>query len=361
MRKALALACLLWTSGCETFAFYRQAVAGQLSILARREPISKVIAASDTPAALRERLDKVRLILQFARDRLGLDPAGRYASYVRIEGDFVVWNVFAAPEFATQPTQWCYPLVGCASYRGYFHREDATRYARRLAARQHDTVVGGVAAYSTLGWFDDPVLSTFVDWSDAELAGLIFHELAHARVFVPGDTAFNEAFASFVERRGVAEWLATNGDDAQVERIERRWRESDRFVAFLLAWRDELQRLYDQPYSDDARRLLKFELFDALEACYRSNRAALGDQDWFFAKMPNNARFVPLAAYNELIAGFDAVFREAREQWPAFYARVRELGRMPIDERTAVLARSGAELRPATALDAPIACEALGF
>ena len=362
MRIALVLACLLWTSACETFEFYRQAVAGQMTILSRREAIAKLIAAPDTAPALRERLEKVRQILRFARDHLALDTGGRYESYVRIQGDFVVWNVFATPEFATRPTQWCYPLIGCASYRGYFDRTNATRYAQRLAATQHDTAVGGVAAYSTLGWFDDPVLSTFVDWSDAELAGLIFHELAHARLFVAGDTAFDEAFASFVERRGVAEWLAANGDDAQIERTDRRWRESDRFVAFLLAWRDELQRLYDQPYNDDARRLLKFDLLSALETCYRANRASFGDQDWFFSRMPNNARFVPLAAYNELIAGFDAVFRQGDGDWPVFYARARDLGRLPMDERTADLKRRGAELRSVDdASNAPIACEALRF
>jgi len=362
MRLAFVLVCLVWTSACETFEFYRQAAAGQMSILTRREAISKLIAAPDTAPALRERLEKVRQILRFARDRLALDARGRYASYVRIQGDYVVWNVFAAPEFATKPTQWCYPLIGCASYRGYFDRMDATRYAQRLAATQHDTVVGGVAAYSTLGWFEDPVLSTFIDWPDAELAGLIFHELAHGRLFVPGDTAFDEAFASFVERRGVTEWLAASGDRAQIERMDRRWHESDRFVSFLLAWRDELQRLYDQPYNDDARRLLKFDLLDDLETCYRSNRAAFGDQDWFFRKMPNNAHFVPLAAYNELIAGFDALFREADGEWHVFFVRAREIGRLPIDERTAELEHLGAGLRTAdVATNAPVTCEALRF
>ena len=362
MRKIVVLVCFVCLSACETAGFYRQAAGGQISILARREPIDEVIAAPDTSPALRERLEKVRQILQFAHDRLALDPGGRYSSYVRIRGDYVVWNVFAAPEFGTRPTQWCYPLIGCASYRGYFDRGDATRYAQHLAATQHDTVVGGVAAYSTLGWFDDPVLSTFVDWPDAELAGLIFHELAHARLFVAGDTGFDEAFASFVERRGVIEWLAANGDDVQIERMERRWRDSDRFVAFLLAWRGELQRLYDQPYNDDARRLLKFELLNALETCYRSNRAVFGDQDWFFGKMPNNARFVPLAAYNELITGFEALYREVDGVWPEFYARAREVGRLPIDERTADLQRRGAELRaPDLHTNAGIACDALRF
>jgi predicted aminopeptidase len=290
-----------------------------------------------------------------------LVPGDRYASYVRVQSDYVIWNVFAAPEFSTQPLKWCYPIVGCATYRGYFDQTDAKHYAMRLAGEQRDTAVGGVAAYSTLGWFADPVLSTFVEWPDPELAGLIFHELAHARVFVRGDTSFDEAFASFVERRGVQEWLETHGDAAQLEQATARWSESDRFVAFLLAWRDELQRLYDQPYNEDALRLLKFDEVTALETCYRANRERFGDQDWFFKRLPNNARFVPLAAYNELIAGFDAIFREVGGDWNDFYRRVTDLGRLPLDDRTAELKRLGYALRADTDALSPIACDALRF
>ncbi|HTO57254.1 MAG TPA: aminopeptidase [Pseudomonadales bacterium] len=345
---------------CNTVEFYRQAVSGQVSILARRESIPTLIASPDTAPELRARLESVRRILVFARERLGLEPGDRYMSYVRIRGEYVVWNVFAAPEFSTQPTQWCYPVIGCASYRGYFDRGNAVRYAARLAAERQDAVVGGVAAYSTLGWFDDPVMSTFIDWSDAELAGLIFHELAHARVFIAGDTSFNEAFANFVERRGVVEWLRANGTDAQIEEATERWRHEDRFSKFLLAWRDELQRLYDHPYNDDALRMLKFDLFASLEQCYRTHRDRLGDQDWFFHGSPNNGRFVPLAAYNELIGGFKAVFVASGSDWPAFYARVRALGKRPIDERTAELKRvAGEQANDSEAV--PIECEALTF
>lgn len=345
---------------CSTVEFYRQAVSGQVSILARRESIPTLIASSDTAPDLRGRLETVQRILVFAGERLALEPGNRFTSYVRIRGEYVVWNVFAAPEFSTQPTQWCYPVIGCASYRGYFDRANATRYAARLAAERQDAVVGGVAAYSTLGWFDDPVMSTFIDWSDADLAGLIFHELAHARVFIAGDTSFNEAFASFVERQGVVEWLRANGNGAQIEQAAERWRQEDRFNTFLFAWRDELQRLYDRPYNDDALRMIKFDLFAALEQCYRIHRDRLGDQDWFFHGPPNNGRFVPLAAYNELIGGFEAIFAASGGDWPRFYARVRALGKRPIDERTAELKRAAGEQTNASEA-APIGCEALTF
>lgn len=343
MRAVLFALSTVLAASCGTLEFYGQAAAGQLSIVRHEEPTAKLIASANTDAGLRDRLLTVAALLQFADERLALEPGKRYSSYARIEGDAVVWNVFATPEFSTVPIRWCYPIVGCASYRGYFDRRDAKRYAQQLVAEQRDAVVGGVAAYSTLGWFDDPILSTFVGWPDADLAGLIFHELGHAKVFISGDTSFNEAFASFVERRGVVEWLRSNHDDAQIERLTRHWRMSDRFVAFMLEWRDELQRLYDQPYNPVARRLLKSELFAEAERCYRENQAVFGDQEWFFRRGVNNASLAPLAAYNELLAGFAGLFAQAGESWPKFYENVAALGRLERDSRNAELARLGEE------------------
>jgi len=351
------------SASCSTLSFYGQAVAGQLSILNHQQPTAELIASPATAARLRERLLKASDLVQFARDHLSLEPEERFSSYVRIDRDYVVWNVFATPEFSTQATQWCYPIAGCASYRGYFKQRDARKFAQQLIVRQHDTTVGGIAAYSTLGWFDDPLLSTFIDWPDAELAGLIFHELAHARVFVPGDTAFNEAFASFVERRGVLQWLRAQHNEERIERVTARWRTSDRFVAFLLQWRDELQLLYDQPYNADARRLLKGELLAEIERCYRANPDQFGDQDWFFRDGLNNARLVPLAAYNELVSGFAGLFVQAGESWPLFYAKVIALGASAVEPRTAELTRLGREQQAfgRDADSAPVLCSALRF
>jgi predicted aminopeptidase len=362
MRAVFFALLAVLAASCETLEFYKQAVAGQWSIVRKEEPTAKLTESANTDATLRDRLVTVAVLLRFAEDRLALEPGKRYSSYVRIEGEVVVWNVFATPEFSTLPTRWCYPVVGCASYRGYFDQRDAKRYAHRLNLKRHDTIVGGVAAYSTLGWFDDPILSTFVGWPDADLAGLIFHELGHGKVFISGDTPFNEAFASFVERRGVVEWLRANHDDAQIERVTQRWQMSDRFVAYLLRWRDELQRLYDQPYNAVALRLLKSELFAEAERCYRDNRAVFGDQDWFFRRGANNARFVPLAAYNELMTGFAGLFAQAGESWPKFYEDVAALGRLGRDSRSTELARLGREFEAehGTGVD-QVRCEALQF
>jgi predicted aminopeptidase len=363
MRIIVAVLFASLAASCATVEFYRQASAGQMAILQHRQSSADLIAAPDTDPHLRERLVKVAALVQFARENLALAPGRRYSSYVRIDGEYVVWNVFAAPEFSTAPIQWCYPIAGCAAYRGYFKARDAHRYAQRLIAERRDTTVGGVAAYSTLGWFDDPVLSTFIEWSDADLAGLIFHELAHARVFVAGDTAFNESFASFVERRGELAWLHALGDEARVTRTIARWRTSDRFVAYLLKWRAELERLYDQPFNTAALRLLKTEMLSEVERCYRANQDLLGNQDWFFRDPLNNARLVPLAAYHELVAGFEQLFAESDESWPVFYTSVAKLARLDIDARAAELKRLGRDGQKADrATDSvSIRCDTLRF
>ncbi len=363
MRSFLVGALLLMAVGCETLGFYGQAVSGQWEILHAKQSSELLIESPSTDAALRAQLQQVQFLLAFARENLDLDPKHRYSSYARIDRKFVVWNVFATLEFSTDPIRWCYPIAGCATYRGYFKHDNADQYARHLAGQRRDTLVGGVAAYSTLGWFDDPVLSTFVDWPDTDLAGLIFHELAHSRLFVPGDTAFNEGFASFVERRGVMEWLRAAHDQARIDAMRARWNKSDRFVAYLLEWRDELQRLYDQPINTFARRLLKDELLGAVERCYRGNSEQLGNQDWFFESGKlSNARFVPLAAYNEMRDSFEALFVEAGESWPHFYAKAAELGRLKTDARTKELKDLEHRHRAGRVTDSgTVSCAALVF
>ena len=362
MRALLVLAFVLFVASCETVEFYGQAVSGQLSIEQAKKPTAELIASQNTDPALTDRLRLIAGILQFAQEELALEPGKRFSSFVHLDADSVVWNVFATPEFSTHATKWCYPIAGCASYRGYFDRLDAKRYAKRLIVQRHDTIVGGVAAYSTLGWFNDPLLSTFIQWPDTDLAGLIFHELAHARVYVSGDTSFNEAFATFVERRGVLAWLRQNHGELRAQVLMRRWQASDRFVAYLLRWRDELQHLYDQPYDPVAMRLLKNELFAEAERCYRANADEFGDQDWFFRRGLNNARLVPLAAYNELIDGFEGLFAQAEESWPKFYESVAEVGHMKPDARDGKLQQLSSQFGAGRSNKAkPIRCESLQF
>jgi predicted aminopeptidase len=352
-------------ASCQTFQFYQQAVAGQLNILEQRKSTERLIEAPTTDTTLRARLVEVDAMLQFAQAHLALEPKRRYSSYVRLDTPYVVWNVFATPEFSTRPTQWCYPIVGCAAYRGYFHDHDAHDLAELLFASQHDVTVGGVAAYSTLGWFDDPLLSTFINWPNPELAGLIFHELAHARVFIGGDTSFNEALATFVERRGVVEWLQAKGDEDAMKRVTARRADGDRFVRYLLAWRSQLQRLYERPYNTTARRLLKAEMMAEIASCYGAHRDQLGRgvSDWFFREPVNNARLVPFAAYHELVAGFEGLFVESGQIWPTFFSRADAMKRIDADARVAELNRLGSMHRPqpTDVAAARVRCQSLDY
>ncbi len=201
----MAGSCLL--AGCGEIEFYWQGIAGQTEIIARARPIDEVIAATPDPV-LKARLARAQAIRAFASRELALPDNRSYTNYADLGRPYAVWNVFAAPELSLSPRQWCFPIAGCVSYRGYFAEGDARAEAARIAAAGDDVHVGGVPAYSTLGYFDDPVLSTFVRYREVELARLIFHELAHQVVYVKDDTSFNESFATAVEEEGIARWLA---------------------------------------------------------------------------------------------------------------------------------------------------------
>jgi predicted aminopeptidase len=325
--------------GCETVEFYRQAVVGQIGLLARREPTQRLVAAADTDPVLRTRLAEVDQILRFARDQLLLPANGQFSSYVHVDGEYVVWSVFATPEFSTQPTQWCYPIIGCASYRGYFKERDARRLGRRLQAVRHDVAVGGVVAYSTLGWFHDPLLSTYIDWEPAQLAGLLFHELAHTKLFVKDDTAFNEGLATFVEREGVRQWLESIGDTTEIDRAQARWNRSDQLVRFMLGWRSQLTELYGQPFDTMARRMLKGDMMDEIDRCLLVNIDALGGSAarTLLREPMNNARLVPIAAYHEYVVGFRGIFDAGDRNWQTFYRRVKSLAAEAVVRRRATI------------------------
>ena len=225
----LAAAALVVLTGCQTVGFYSQAVGGQLAIMRQQQPVERVIGDPDTPAELKARLELAWEILAFAKDSLALEVDGRYQRYADIGREYVVWNVVAAPRYSLEPIEWCYPVVGCAPYRGYFAEGAAVAFAAKLDADGFETYLGGAAAYSTLGWFDDPLLSSFLDYPPARLAELLFHELAHGRVWVKGDVAFNEAFASFVGKAGARQWLGAE-ERAAFDRANRAAAAFDRWA-----------------------------------------------------------------------------------------------------------------------------------
>jgi predicted aminopeptidase len=248
----------------------------------------------------------------------------------------VVWNVFAAAEFSVAPQEWCFPFAGCVGYRGYFSQAGAEKFGDELRRKGLDVFVTGIPAYSTLGWFDDPVLNTVMRYPDPQLAGLIFHELAHQVVYVPGDTVFNESFAVAVEMEGVDRWLARDGDAAMRAEFDLHEQRKGAFIDLVMKYRDNLRTLYASAATDAEKRQKKAETFAAMKAEYLTLKSSWGGYagyDRFFAHELNNAHLVPVATYSELVAGFRRLLAENGGDFKRFYAAVREIGKLPKEQR----------------------------
>ncbi|MFO1412574.1 MAG: aminopeptidase [Burkholderiales bacterium] len=347
-RRAVPLLLVaLALGGCSAFEaadYYWQGAAGQLDIMARAKPIPEVIGSSDD-AALKARLARVQEIRAFASRELALPDNASYTRYADLGRAFVVWNVFAAPPLSLAARQWCFPVAGCVNYRGYFNEADARAEAARMAAAGDDVWVSGVPAYSTLGYFDDPVLSTFVRWPETEVARMVFHELAHQVVYVKDDSTFNESFAVAVEEEGLKRWLRAQDDpklDAQFARSEKL---RDVFRELTTGAREALQALYDSPATDAEKRAGKAEVFARMRAAYDAAKAGApglaGYDRWFAGRDnagPNNASLVSVSLYTKQVPAFRAVLAEAGGDLPRFYERVREIGTLAKAERDATLA-----------------------
>ena len=316
--------------------YYWQSVNGQLDVWRRERPVEAVIADPATAQPLKDRLARVIEIREFASRELGLPENRSYRGYADLERPFVVWNVFAAPEFSVQPLRWCFPFVGCVSYRGYFSREEAERFAAGLAEQGNDVYVGGVLAYSTLGWFSDPVLNTFVNYPEAEVARLIFHELAHQLLYVRDDTVFNESFAVAVELEGVRRWVARSGDTARLQEFRRVRRIRAEFAGLMMKYRDRLDALYRTRLAPDAMRERKQDLLAELEPEYHKLKAGwdgFAGYDRWFAKAPNNAQLASITAYSQRVPAFEALLEREGGDLARFYAAARQLGGLPREER----------------------------
>ncbi len=331
------LVVLLLSFSC-TGCYYMQAASGQLQVLRKREPISEVIEDADTPAELAERLALVQAARQFSIDKLALPDNGSYRSYADIERDFVVWNVFAAPEFSLEPRQWCFPVAGCVGYRGYFSRDAAYRAAERLAADGYDVAVGGVSAYSTLGNFDDPVLSSMMRWDDIQLVAVLFHELAHQVLYVKGDTGFNESFATAVEEFGIERWLASQGrpEDKAVYDDRRQVRRD--VMALVNAARSDLESHYAATLGDNDKRELKKRRLSQLEAAIRSRlEQSGGDGSHWLTGNLNNAKLASMALYEGRLPAFRALFARCQRDMRCFYVQARQISELDEDERNDAL------------------------
>ncbi|NHZ83524.1 aminopeptidase [Massilia sp. CCM 8695] len=325
----------LLLASCSSLNYYRQAAQGQLTLLSDARPIDDWLNDQATDAKLRVRLATARQIRTFAVKELGLPDNNSYKNYAALTRPFVLWNVVAAPELSLKPIQWCFPVAGCVSYRGYYSKDDATDYARQLRAEGNDVSVGGVPAYSTLGWFNDPLLSTFIHYPDAELARLIFHELSHQVVYVAGDSQFNESFASTVEEAGVERWLSGYGNEAMRDNYLKISARKKQFLALLLGCRDALAAAYASKSGVADKRAAKVRLFKQLQDDYQVLKASWGGYagyDRFFAEPLSNAHLASIATYNDFIPAFRALL--AREKtFPRFYAAAKALAELDRDER----------------------------
>lgn len=352
-----ALCAAVALSGCATTAaddvdsawrpgYLWQSVAGHLRMLAAARPVDEVLADPATPDDLRQRLELSRTLRDYASQHLALPDNASYRRYADLGRPAAVWNVVAAPELSLKLKTWCFPVLGCVGYRGYFDKAEAERLASALRAQGWEANVYGVPAYSTLGKlpgsvFADPLLNTFLRGAEVDLARLIFHELAHQVAYADGDTTFNESYATAVERLGSQQWLAQGGREAQITATASLDRRRTEFRAMTMRARDRLDMLYRSALPDEDKRREKARLLAELRAEYARWRDASWGGDraydaWFDSV--NNARLGVLAAYNAQVPAFERLFERAGRDWPRFHAEVRRLASLPKAERDAALA-----------------------
>jgi predicted aminopeptidase len=354
LKKWLLLFALLLglgiVSGCQTLGFYAQAIKGQYQIFSHQEPVDEVIKNTETPVELKQQLELLQRLRAYAESELKLPVDGHYRKYVDVHRPYVVWNIQAAPAFSLEPKKWWYPLVGSLEYRGYFSEAGAVKYANRLKRKGYDVSVGGVEAYSTLGWFKDPVLNTFIHREEPELAEVIFHELGHQRLFARGDTDFNEAFATVVGQEGARRWLRAHGNTNVCESYEVSLRRNNDFVRLIMKTRQRLEKIYgdqrdedgklkaakEQPASSETLKKAKQQAFDDLRAAYenlKSDWQGYSGYDGWFSRELNNAKLNTIANYYDLVPGFEELLKLKGNDLEKFYEAAEELSKKPKDER----------------------------
>lgn len=324
--------------GCAGVQYYAQAVGGHLSLMHAARPIDERLQDSATPSDVKAQLARVLAIRAFATTELKLPDNGSYRSYADLGRPYAVWNVVAAEEFSIRPKESCFFFVGCVAYRGFYAERDAKAHAQTLRDQGLDVLDYGVAAYSTIGWFDDPVLNTFVKYPEAELARIIFHELSHQLVYTRDDSVFNESFAVAVEEEGVRRWLARQGKVAEQKAFDETRQRRKEFVALVQKYQKLLGEAYASDVAAEAKRADKKRLFTELRAEYdrlkRDRWGGATGYDRWFARELNNAHLASIATYGDLVPAFHALLAQHDGELPAFYGAVKELAALPKRQRT---------------------------
>ncbi|MGE7957968.1 aminopeptidase [Pseudomonas sp. NPDC089530] len=329
---------LLALNGCSSLDYYGQLASGQWRLLQARTPVDQVIADPARDPQLRAHLAQSQKARRFASEHLHLPDNQSYRLYADIGRPFVVWNVFSTPEFSLSPRTHCFPIAGCVAYRGYYNQGAARGEAALQKQQGLDVAIGGVEAYSTLGWFNDPILSSMLHWGDERLATLIFHELAHQRFYVKDDTEFNESFATFVEQEGTRQWRTVRGLPPSSDALAQ---QRDQFIQLILDTRQRLEGLYALPLPAEQMRQRKAAEFERLRRDYRQLRDSQWHGDprydlWINTPM-NNAKLLPFGLYDQWVPAFSALFKQSGGDWPAFYQAVEKLGALPVEKRKAAL------------------------
>ena len=338
--------CILFSiSGCTTIGYYFQSVHGQLEIVSKRIPINTVLENSDIRGEFLEKLEKVNQIRDFATSELHLPDNESYRYYVDLNRDYVVWNVFAAPELSLEGKTWCYLIVGCLSYRGYFSRADAEDFAAGLSQQGYDVFTGGVTAYSTLGWFADPVLNTMIRRDENYLLKVIFHELAHQRIYFRNDTRFNEAFAETVAIEGARRWHAQYGTETSLAEFNESQLQEEQFTGLILDYRTRLEAMYNSSLDQIQKRRRKKELLDALADEYRVLRSGWKTNSQFdnwFSTGINNAKLLAVSTYRLLVPAFRSLLESSGRDLSRFYTMIEALRKCTPEQRETLL-MSGAD------------------
>jgi predicted aminopeptidase len=339
-------------AGCSsqsTVGYYWQSVTGHLAVMNAAKPISQWLDDVSTPETLKEKLRVVTQIRQFASDQLSLPDNKSYTKYADLKRPSVVWNVFATEELSMKLKTWCFPVAGCVSYKGFYAQTDAQAYATALREEGLEAYVAGIPAYSTLGWFDDPVLNTFINYPDGELARLIFHELGHQVLYVKNDSTFNESFATAIEELGLQRWLAalppSVADSQKRDKMLASYQEFSQrkldFVALLKKQRVALEAVYaKEGDSTEVKRAGKLAVFQNLQDDYAKLKTQWGGYagyDRWFSQQLTNAHLASVATYTDGVPGFRKLLQKEGNDLGKFYAAAKLLSQKDKSERNSLL------------------------
>jgi len=335
-------------SGCSTVGYYSQIVSGHMKIVLGKRSLDEVASDENIDESIKHRIGVAQKARNFGIKKLGLPNNESYTSFYDTGKRYVTWNVVAADEFSFEPRTWCFPIAGCVSYRGYYSEASAQEYADALAEEEGvDVAVNGATAYSTLGWFRDPLLNTMLDRSDPSIASLLFHELAHQQLYVGDDSTFNESYASFVEKVGLNQWRQNEAvvnpqPDSELvnAELEARKKRREQFIELLSTARSDLEVLYESEIDIEKKREQKKQRFAQMHTDYAELKRSWDDYEgydhWFSTEL-NNARLVSVSTYNEYIPAFEVMFDQSGGSLTNFYKTAKDIAELPAEERTAVM------------------------